>query len=198
MPKKLINWLKNWYTEIMIQYHLTDDSHEKLGALIKERLPWLILGLGGGLIATLIVSRFENILSSNISLAFFLPVIVYMSDAIGTQTENIYVRHLAKFKDNFLQYILKEVSIGLSFGLLFGLLLGLFAKLWVKSDMVALTVGLAMFINGTIAPIVALVVPEIIYKEHKDPALGAGPFTTIVQNIISLSIYLFVATLIIF
>lgn len=182
----------------MIQYHLTDDSHEKLSALIKERLPWLLLGLIGGIIATVIVSKFESILSSNISLAFFLPVIVYMSDAIGTQTENIYVRHLAKFKDNFLQYILKEILIGLSFGLLFGLLLGLFAKLWIKSDIVATTVGLAMFINGTIAPVVALVVPEIIYKEHKDPALGAGPFTTIVQNLISLSVYFLVASMIIF
>lgn len=97
---------------------------------------------------------------------------------------------------------MKEILIGLSFGLFFGLffglLLGLFAKLWVKSDTVALTVGTAMFINGSIAPVVALIVPEIIYKEHKDPALGAGPFTTIVQNIISLSVYLAVATLIIF
>ena len=182
----------------MIQYHLTDDSHEKLGALIKERLPWLILGLLGGLIVTLIVSRFEGILSSNISLAFFLPVIVYMSDAIGTQTENIYVRNLGKFKDNFFKYLIKEVFIGLSFGLFFGVLLGLFAKFWLHSNTVALTIALAMFVNGTIAPIVALIVPEIIYKEHRDPALGAGPFTTIVQNIISLSVYLFVASILIF
>lgn len=182
----------------MIQYHLTDDSHEKLSALIKERLPWLILGLGGGLIVILIVSGFENILSSNISLAFFLPVIVYMSDAIGTQTENIYVRNLAKFKDNFFKYLIKEVFIGLSFGLFFGLLLGVFAFFWLKNTQVVFTIAIAMFINGTIAPVVALVVPEIIYKEHKDPALGAGPFTTIVQNIISLSVYLIVATLIIF
>lgn len=181
----------------MIQYHLTDDSHEKLSALIKERLPWLLLGLCGGIIATILVSKFESILSSNISLAFFLPVIIYMSDAIGTQTENIYVRHLAKFKENFLQYLIKEVSIGLSFGLLFGLLLGVFAKMWLKSDLVALTIGLAMFINGSLAPIVALIVPEILFKEHKDPALGAGPFTTILQNLISLSIYLLVATVII-
>ncbi|MBI3103333.1 magnesium transporter [Candidatus Daviesbacteria bacterium] len=182
----------------MIQYHLTDDSHEKLSALIKERLPWLVLGLLGGIVATVLVSKFESILSSNISLAFFLPVIVYMSDAIGTQTENIYVRNLAKFKDNFFKYLIKEVFIGLSFGLFFGLSLALFAKLWLQSDQAAWAVGVAMFINGTFAPVVALIVPEIIYKEHKDPALGAGPFTTIVQNIISLSVYLLVASVIIF
>ena len=182
----------------MIQYHLSDDSHEKLDVLIKERLPWLLIGLIGGIFATILVSKFEHILTSNISLAFFLPVIGYMADAIGTQTENIYVRHLAKFKDNFFQYLFKEILIGLSFGVFFGFLLGVFANFWLKDTQVAMTIALAMFVNGTIAPVVALIVPEIIYREHKDPALGAGPFTTIVQNILSLSVYLAIASIIIY
>lgn len=182
----------------MIQYHLTDDSHEKLSALIKERLPWLLLGLLGGLLATVLVSRFESILSSNISLAFFLPVIVYMSDAIGTQTENIYVRNLSKFKDNFFIYLFKEILVGLTFGLLFGVILGLFAKLWLGSDTIAQTVGVAMFINGALSPVVALTISEFLFKEHKDPALGAGPFTTVVQDLLSILIYLSVAFLVIF
>src|SRR3989338_11122327 len=173
-----------------MQYHITDDAKEHIIPLLKERFPWLLLGLGGGILATIIVSKFENVLSANLSLAFFFPVIVYMADAIGTQTENIYVRHLAKFKDNFLAYLVKEVLIGLSFGIIFGLLLGFFAKFWVHSDQVALTVGISMLINGTLAPVMALIVPEIIFKEHKDPALGSGPFTTILQNLISLSVYL--------
>jgi len=182
----------------MAQFRLEDDVKERLGLLIGERLPYLLLGLCGGILVTILVSRFEDILSKNIALAFFLPVIVYMSDAIGTQTENIYVRHLAKFKDNFLAYLVKEVLIGLSFGIIFGLLLSFFAKFWVHSDQVALTVGISMLINGTLAPVMALIVPEIIFKEHKDPALGSGPFTTILQNLISLSVYLCVAALIIF
>src|SRR3989344_6457625 len=156
----------------MANYHITDDTKDRLFLLIEERLTWLVLGLIGGIIVTILVSKFEAILSKNISLAFFLPVIVYMSDAIGTQTENIYVRNLAKFKDNFFKYLIKEVFIGLSFGLFFGLALGVFAAFWLKDAQVALTIATAMFINGTIAPVVALVVPEIIYKEHKDPALG--------------------------
>lgn len=182
----------------MAFYHITDDTKEKVPSLIKERLPWLIVGLIGGIIAIIVVSKFEAILSQNISLAFFLPVIVYMSDAIGTQTENIYVRNLAKFRGNFLPYLLKELLVGITFGIIFGILLGLFAKFWLGSDLIAITVATAMFINGMIAPIVALIVPEVIFREHKDPALGAGPFTTISQDLISLSVYLMVATLIIF
>lgn len=181
----------------MVNYHITDDAKERLSLLIKERLPWLIVGLLGGIIVTILVSKFDSILSQNISLAFFLPVIVYMSDAIGTQTENIYVRNLAKFRDNFFQYFIKELMVGISFGIIFGSLLGLFAKFWLGLTNVALTVAIAMFINGIIAPIIALIVPEVLFKEHKDPALGAGPFTTILQNLISLSVYLLIATLII-
>lgn len=181
----------------MAHFQLEDDTKERLSFLIKQRLPWLIFGLGGGMVATLVVSNFEKTLSKNIALAFFLPVIVYMSDAIGTQTENIYIRQLAKFKDNFWPYLIKELLIGLSFGLLFGLILGIFAKLWLNSNIIALTVGVSMFINGTIAPVVALIVPEMIFKKRQDPALGAGPFTTILQDLISLSIYLLIATAII-
>lgn len=181
----------------MSAFHLEDDAKEKLSILIKERLPWLILGLIGGIIVTILVSKFESILSKNISLAFFLPVIVYMSDAIGTQTENVYVRNLAKFRDNFFSYLLKELMIGIAFGSFFGILLGLFAKFWIGSTTVALTITSAMFINGIIAPVVALIVPELLFREHRDPALGAGPFTTILQNLISLSVYLAAATLII-
>ncbi|MBI2314569.1 magnesium transporter [Candidatus Daviesbacteria bacterium] len=182
----------------MVRFQLEDDTKERLSFLIKQRLPWLILGLFGGIIATVVVANFEQTLSKNIALAFFLPVIIYMSDAIGTQTENIYIRHLAKFKDSFWSYLAKEILIGLTFGLFFGLLLGLFAKIWLNSDTVALTVGISMLINGAIAPVVALIVPEIIFKEHRDPALGAGPFTTISQDLISLSVYLLIATIIIF
>lgn len=181
----------------MANYHITDDAKEKVTSLIKERLPWLIVGLLGGVVVTILVSKFEGILSANISLAFFLPVIVYMSDAIGTQTENIYVRNLSKFRDNFFQYFIKELMIGIAFGIIFGTLLGLFAKFWLGSTTVAITVAIAMFINGIIAPMVALIVPELLFKEHEDPALGAGPFTTILQNLISLSVYLLVAALII-
>lgn len=196
----------------MAYYHLTDDTKERLSSLLKERFPWLLVGLIGGIISTIIVSRFENILSKNISLAFFLPMIVYMADAIGTQTETIYIRNLAKIKhslpshgstskegkDNFFKYLFKEVLIGFTFGIVFGLLMGLFSLFWFKSETIAASVAMAMFINATIAPVVALSVSEILFKEHTDPALGGGPFTTIVQDLMSLSIYLLIAALIVF
>lgn len=182
----------------MNSFYLEDDTKERLTSLIRNRLPWLVVGLLGGILATFLVSKFEAILSKNIALAFFLPVIVYMSDAIGTQTETVYVRNLAKFKDNFFKYLLKELLVGICFGLIFGALLAGFAKIWLGETSVALAVGVAMLINGMLAPIIALIVAQTLFKNHEDPALGAGPFTTILQDLISLSIYLLIASLLLF
>lgn len=176
----------------------TDDTKEKVGSLVRLRLPWLIVGLIGGTLASFMVSRFGEIISQNISLAFFLPLIVYMSDAVGTQTENIFVRRLSKGRVHFLIYLFKELLVGLFLGSILGFLIWIVAIFWIQSPEIAFTVGLAMFINVTIAPVVALIVPEILFKERTDPALGAGPFTTIIQDIISILIYFIVASLILF
>lgn len=176
--------------------HLIDEAHGRIGKLFRLRLPWLIIGLLGGTAASFLVSRFEQVLAENIGVAFFLPMIVYMSDAVGTQTETIFVRTLAREKFNFYHYILKEAFIGALIGVTLGLLIGMIASIWLGVE-IGFTVGLAMFINITIAPIVAIIIPEILFKERNDPALGAGPITTVIQDFISLLIYFSVATVII-
>lgn len=173
-----------------------DDATEKVGLLLKLRLPWLVVGLLGGIVVSLVVSNFENIISKNIGLAYFVPIITYLSDAVGTQTETIYVRNLVKKQISFYTYLLKELSLGVALGLLFGLIIGLFAFFWLGSIKLALSVGLAMCINIIIAPLMALLIPEILFKEHTDPALGAGPFTTVVQYLISLLVYFGIAVII--
>lgn len=117
MPKKIHNTIE-------------DDIREPVSHLVKNRLPWLILGLIGGLITSVVVSRFEEMLQSDIRLSFFIPVIVYMSDAVGTQTETIYVRHLQRKTLDFWKYFFKETSLGLSLGIIFGISTGIFAYLW--------------------------------------------------------------------
>ncbi len=178
--------------------NISDDLKEPVGHLIEHRLPWLILGLLGGIVTSIIVSSYEKILSADLRLAFFIPVIVYMSDAVGTQTETIYVRHLRKSGGDFSKYLFKETGLGLSLGSIFGLVIGLFAAYWLHAPAIGITVGLAMFINVTIAPVLAIFIPEILYKEHSDPALGSGPLATIIQDLLSLLIYFLIASLIIF
>lgn len=176
-----------------------DVIAERVDHLIERRVPWLLIGVLGGLLATIIVSKYESILSADIRLAFFMPIIVYLSDAVGVQTETIYVRALAgKKKVKFAKYILKESLVGLGLGVISGTVLGLFAAYWLDSNEIGLTIGLTMLINITIAPLLAIFIPSILYKEHADPALGAGPVATIMQDLISLLVYFFVISIIIF
>jgi len=179
-------------------YTEEDVITERVDHLIEHRIPWLLVGLLGGLFATLIVSGFEAFLSADIRLVFFIPVIVYLSDAVGTQTETIFVRELSEKKVYFLKYIAKESVIGLGLGIVSGIILGVFAAYWLRSPAIGLTVGLTMFINLTLAPVLAVLIPNILYKRHEDPALGAGPVATIIQDLISLLVYFLVASVIIF
>lgn len=172
---------------------IVNDVSERMGRLVGLRLPWLVLGALGGIVASIFVSRFEGLLSEEISLAFFVPIIVYMSDAVGTQTETIFVRYIKDHKVNLSKYLARELKIGICMGLVLGLLIGILVKLWLGANRVALTVGLAMGINVVVAPIVATTIAAILSTRRTDPALGAGPFATVIQDFISLVVYFLVA-----
>jgi magnesium transporter len=174
-----------------------DDAKEPVSHLLWFRLPWLIVGLLGGIVTSVIVSNYEEILQQNVHLAFFIPVIVYLSDAVGTQTETIYVRQLKGRVSKFSKYFVKETLLGMSLGSIFGVSLGVFSYWWLSDWEVSVTVGLATFINVTIAPVLAVLIPTILAHEHTDPALGAGPFATIIQDLLTLLIYFAVASVII-
>ncbi len=181
-----------------IKVEIENDDKEPVSLMLEHRLPWLAIGLIGGLAATLLASRFQAVLAENIHLAFFIPIIVYMADAVGHQTESVYIENITRRKVHFHVYLLKEFILGNVMGALFGLCTGLFAYMWFNSLETALSVGYAMFVTMGIAPIVALIIPTILWREHEDPAVGSGPFVTVIQDLVSLLIYFFVATVIVF
>lgn len=177
-----------------------NDATESVGFLLKLRLPWLIIGLIAGGLTTIAVSRFEHILQSEVRLAFFIPLIVYMSGAVGTQTETIFVRNASKGRlraKSLVKYAVKELFQGVALGAIFGVLVAIFAYSWLGSSSVAATVGTAMAASVACATLVGLAIPAILKQEHQDPALGAGPFTTVTQDFVSLMIYFAIATLLI-
>ena len=182
------------------QFIYADDATEDVGLLVRLRLPWLIVGLFIGMVISFVISRFESVLSEQLSLVFFLPIIVYMSDAVGTQTETIYIRNLIRTPKStkLSTYFVKELLFGLITGGVAGGLLAGIAYWWLGSTDLALLVGLAMLASMTAATMYALFVPVFIHRLIKvDPAIGAGPFTTAIQDLISVSLYLLIASVII-
>lgn len=177
---------------------VTDIFSARLGTLVRLRLPWLLIGLAGGMLATLLVELFEETLAAQLSLAFFIPVIVYMSDAVGTQTETLFIRNFLLRRVPLKSYIPKEFGVGLAIGAICAALMFLFALAFFGNSAVAWTVGLATFASITIATVIAILIPSIFIRFGKDPAFGSGPFATVIQDVLSLLIYFSIASLIFF
>lgn len=168
----------------------------KFWDLIKIRFPWLVVGLVGGLLASIVVSRFETSLQETIALTFFIPVIAYMSDAIGTQTETILIRALTNLQFNIAKYIYRELLVGAVIGSVLGTVTGIFAYFLSASSRVGYVVGFSLFLSMTVAAALACLTPLILRNLGKDPAVGSGPFSTAVQDVVSLLIYFSVAVMI--
>jgi len=120
-----------------------------------------------------------------------------MADAVGTQTQSIYVRDLRTGKAVFKHYLIKETSLGILLGLVFSIITAGITTLWFRSQELTIVVSLSMFCAVALAPLVALIVTEIFQLEKKDPALGSGPIATVVQDTPSALIYGLIASAII-
>ncbi len=164
--------------------------------LIKLRFPWLVIGLTGGLMASFVISRFELSLRENISLAFFISVIAYMSDAMGTQTETVFIRAITDLKFNITKYIIREVMIGLTLGGMFGILAWIASSFIADSFKIGMVVGVSLFLSMTIASLLGCLTPILLKYFKQDPAVGSGPFTTAIQDLVSLTIYFTIATIV--
>lgn len=171
-----------------------DDDHTPIKRLLMLRIPSLVMGLFLGLFLSFVTSRFEQVLEQNVAIAFFIPFIVYLSDAVGTQTETIYVRDLKTGKAKFHTYLFKETVLGLILGALFSLCTGGLVMWWFESKQLALAVALGVLGAVASAPVIALLITELLKVEHEDPAVWAGPIATVVQDTISVLIFGLIAS----
>jgi magnesium transporter len=165
--------------------------------LTEARLPWLILGLFGGILAAQIISFFESSLKTHFILAAFIPLIVYMADAVGTQTQTLTVRNLAfESQISFKKYLLKEIKISLLIGLVLGVLLSLISIFWHNQPpYIGLILGISLFLTVVSAIFIGFLIPYALQKFKKDPAIGSGPFATIITDVASLAIYFSVGSI---
>lgn len=177
-----------------IQY--ADDDTSTVKRLVRLRAPSIIAGLFLGMILAIVVSRFEEVLAKDIKVAFFIPFIVYLADAVGTQTQNIFARDLKTRKTSFHKYLWKETLVGMIFGTLSAFVSLVVVMVWFNNPPLAVTVASSMFTAVAAAPLVALIVTESLQLEHLDPAVGAGPIATVIQDTLSVLIYGVIASVI--
>lgn len=164
---------------------------------VKKRLPWLVVGLFGGLVAALIISFFEEAIRAQIVLVAFIPAIVYIADAAGNQTQILFIRTLALERHlDFKKYAIKELRVVSILAVFLGLGFALAGFLWAHSVQVAIIVGTSVFMTVLVAMIVALGLPLALQKRNFDPAIASGPFATVLRDITNLLIYFSIARLV--
>ncbi|MBP9802268.1 magnesium transporter [Patescibacteria group bacterium] len=173
-----------------------DDDYESIKTIFLLRAPSLMVGLFLGIAISFIISNFEKVLAANVHVAFFIPFIVYISAAIGSQTGSIYARDLKSGHAKFYTYLHKEFLLGIIFGVLFGIFSGLIVLWWLQDIPLALSITLSTFIAISTAPVIALLVTQSFQSNHKDPAASSGPIATVIQDMISVIIYGIVTSLI--
>ena len=171
-------------------------SEEPAQRRFRHRIPWLLLGLGGALIAADVMGRFETQLKVNILLAFFIPGIVYLADAVGTQTETIVVRGLS-LGVPMRRMIPRELLAGFAIGVALAVIAG--PLVWWRwgDPQVGLSVGVSVLAACSTATVAAMALPWLFDSFGLDPAFGSGPLATVVQDLLSIWIYLVITTLVV-
>lgn len=173
---------------------IDDISTLSLFSSLKHRLPWLILGLFGGLLAAQVIGLFESTLAVNIILAAFIPLVVYMASAVGTQLGFFIIRDLfINPKLNFFIYILRQLKVILFMGIIVSGLVFLMIFIFYNQMTIALVLALAMFLAIISSIITGLFIPYAFSRLSFDPANASGPIATIIQDLMSVTIYLLVA-----
>ncbi len=170
-------------------------AEERIPRRLWHRLPWLALGLAGAAASAWLVGLFEGRIATDVRLAFFIPGVIYLADAVGTQTEALVVRGLSVGVPARRAIRLEAVT-GPALGLLLAAV-SLPAIWWVLGDAeVAWTVSLSLLAACSVATLVAAALPALLARHGRDPAFGSGPLATVVQDLLSLAIYFAVAVLV--
>jgi magnesium transporter len=167
-------------------------AEEPLARRLWHRLPWLLIGLAGAMASAIIVGAFEEELDRKVLLAFFVPGVVYMADAVGTQTETLLIRGLS-VGVSVRDVVRRELLTGLVIGVLMAGAFLPFALLAWGDGQVALAVALALLASCGVATLVAMALPALFQRLGRDPAFGSGPLATVVQDLLSIAIYFAIA-----
>jgi magnesium transporter len=180
--------------DFQLQAGLSDSvvSEDKVLILSKARLPWLMVGLMGGLGSSMLVSNFETDISNLPQMAFFMPVVAAMGGNAGVQSSAIIVQGLANNtlkSKNIMPKLAKEFTVSLINGLVCSALLLMFNLIIGHGYDLSIVVSIALITVIIFASLLGTVTPLILEKFKIDPALATGPFVTTINDIIGLTVY---------
>jgi magnesium transporter len=190
-------------TEDIAKMAGTEAGELEAGSLmrvVRLRMPWLLASYAGGVVASLVIARFEHTLSSIVALAAFMPVIAGMGGNVGTQSSTIVVRGLATGHIQLREIgrmVWRELRVGVLLGLCYGVLLGGLAHFRFGGSvswLFPLVVGLGICTSMTVAAVMGALTPMTIKRLNIDPAVCSAPFVSTATDILSLLTYFSIAS----
>ena len=176
------------------------EADDSIVELTRARLPWLILGLFGGLGSVFILEGFEQVMQhpSYKTLFFFTPLIAAMAGNVGVQSSAIIVQGLANdiVKGSLFNRLMKEVGLSLINGIALSTLLLVFGYFSGLETSVSLTIALSMLCVIVVSALVGTFVPIILDRNNIDPAIATGPFITTSNDIFGIFLFFYIAKVI--
>ena len=176
------------------------EADDSIFELSKARLPWLILGLFGGLGSVFILESFEEIMASESlrALFFYTPLIAAMAGNVGVQSSAIVVQGLANdlIKGSVLKRLVKEVSLTVLNGIILSLFIIGFGQIVNQPIEMSLTISVSMIFVIIVAALIGTAVPIILDKLDIDPAIATGPFITTGNDVIGILLFFYTAKII--
>ena len=173
------------------------ESYDSVLTLTRARLPWLLIGLGGGVGGAYVIGAFDIV--ANPEMALFIPLIAAMGGNVGVQSSAIVVQGLATSSintSNITARLMKELSVGLVNGLICSVLIFIITLLLGFEKALSTTVGISLLCVIVFAALFGAFIPLMLEKRKIDPALATGPFLTTANDIIGLIIYFSVGSFI--
>lgn len=173
------------------------ESSDSVWRISRARMPWLLIGLLGGIFGAQVISTFEGGISQVPALAFFIPLITAMGGNVGVQSSAIVVQSLARGSDQFgsiFKKIAKEGVVALINGLVLSVIIYGIAHIF-DSSTLGLVVSISLFTVILFAAIFGTLIPLMLDRYKIDPALATGPFITTLNDVLGLFIYLTIGIL---
>lgn len=174
------------------------EASASIWRLSKSRLPWLFIGLFGGILGAQVIGNFEVQIGQIPALAFFIPLVAAMGGNVGVQSSAIVVQSLANGTNQFssiLSRVKKEAILGLLNGFICSVVI--FLVTWLlETPVLGLAVSLSLFTVIVFAAILGTLIPLILDKYNIDPAVATGPFITTMNDVVGLFIYFSIGMLI--
>lgn len=175
------------------------EADDSILELTRARLPWLFLGLLGGIGAAAIMEGFEEMISKHAILFFFTPLIAAMAGNVGVQSSAIIVQGLANddLKGSINNRLWKEMLLATLNGIALAIILFVVVWFWKDSFQSALAISVSLIVVIIVAGIIGTFIPLFLNKRGIDPAIATGPFITTSNDIFGILIYFMIAKLII-